>query len=104
MKAKRLTREQTQSLDLTQTAIIVTGTRVDKPGAVITRIIVGEFPDRDTAYYYCRDNNIRRMMREGKVKGSLWQVEVKLLRLKKALRDINSVKCDTEYWLIKQTK
>lgn len=96
IKVKHLNREQTQSLDLTQTAIIVTGTRVDIPiGDTVTRIIVGGFPDRDTAYYFCRDNNIRRMVREGKIKGSLWQVEVKLLRLKKALKDLTG---NLEYW------
>ena len=96
MKAKHLTREQIQQEDLTQTAIIVTGTRVDIPnGNTITRIIVGGFPDRDTAYYFCRDNNIRRMVRAGKIKGSLWQVEVKLLRLKKALKDLTG---NLEYW------
>lgn len=95
IRVNRLTRSQIEKEDLTQTAIIVTGTRVDKPGTVIVRILVGEFPDRDTAYYYCRDNNIRRMVREGKVKDSLWQVEVKLLRLKKALKDLTG---DLEYW------
>ena len=96
IKVKHLNREQTQSLDLTQTAIVVTGTRVDVPnGNTVTRIIVGGFPDRDTAYYFCRDNNIRRMVREGKIKGSLWQVEVKLLRLKKALKDLTG---NLEYW------
>ena len=97
IRVKHLTREQTQSLDLTQTAIIVTGTRVDVPGTVTTRIIVGEFPDRDTAYYFCKDNNIRRMVREGKVPGSTVQVEVKLLRLKKALKDLTGT---LEYWQV----
>ena len=96
IKAKHLTREQIQQEDLTQTAIIVTGTRVDIPnGNTTTRIIVGGFPDRDTAYYFCRDNNIRRMVREGRVPGSTIQVEVKLLRLKKALKDLTG---NLEYW------
>lgn len=98
IRVKHLNREQTQSLDLTQTAIIVTGTRVDIPNqAPVTRIIVGEFPDRDTAYYFCKDNNIRRMVREGKVPGSTVQVEVKLLRLKKALKDLTGT---LEYWQV----
>lgn len=98
IKVKHLTREQIQQEDLTQTAIIVTGTRVDTPnGDTTTRIIVGGFPDRDTAYYFCRDNNIRRMVREGKIKNSLWQVEVKLLRLKKALKDLTGT---LEYWKV----
>ena len=104
IKAKSISQTDIGKLNQAQTAIIVTGTRLDKTEATRARIIVGGFPDRDTAYYHCRDNNIRRMVREGKVKGSLWQVEVKLLKLKKALRDINSVKYSTEYWLIEQTK
>ena len=98
MKAKHLTREQTQSLDLTQTAIIITGTRVDIPNRnTTTRVIIGGFPDRDTAYYFCRDNNIRRMVREGRVPGSTIQVGVKLLRLKKALKDLTGT---LEYWQV----
>ena len=96
IKVNHLTRSQMEKEDLTQTAIIVTGTRVDIPrGNTVTRIIVGGFPDRDTAYYFCRDNNIRRMVREGKRPGSTVRVEVRLLRLKKALKDLSGT---LEYW------
>lgn len=96
IKVEHLTREQIQQEDLSQTAIVITGTRVDIPnGNTTIRIIVGGFPDRDTAYYFCRDNNVRRMVREGKVPGSTIQVEVKLLKLKKALKDLTG---NLEYW------
>ena len=77
IKVKVLTPKLLSTRNLDQTAIIVTGTRIDKPQeAPKARIIVGEWYSRDAAYYFCRDNKIKRCVRGGTETGSVYQVEV----------------------------
>lgn len=95
MKAKTITRQQIEAENPSQTAIIITGKRFDIPDQPTkVRICIKDFQSREEAWLYCKANNIRRMIRNGKEKGSEVQVEVKLLKLKKALREYP----EAEYW------
>lgn len=89
---KRLSDMQIKAEDQNQTAVVISGTRVDLHNQEPQyRVVFGNWQSREEAWAFCKNNNVRRMVRDGKEKGSTYLIEVKLLKLKKVVRDYSNV-------------
>lgn len=83
MKGKSLNWEQVQGADQKQTAVIV-NYKSDKIN--FTRLLLGNFRDRQTAWEWVVNNNLKPGVRYG-ADQSATQIGVRLLRLAKVVRE-----------------
>lgn len=101
MKAKVLTWEKLQEQDPKQTSVLVTYTSPTHPSLKdnpLIRLIVGDFPSREAAWEWCKKENIKR--RVVYIDNEAVQIEVKLLRLSKVIREFEEKQPDNAYALV----
>lgn len=87
MKGKFFTWDEFKELLPSQTAIILTYSSPSYKGlpSPWTRVLVGDFPSREEAWSWCKQEGIRRMVYYKESEPI--QVEVKLLKLGKLIRE-----------------
>lgn len=97
MKVKILTWEQLQEQDPKQTVVIATYTspKLEELKVPLKRVILGDFSSREEAWEWCKKENVkRRVVYE---KGEAVQIDVKLLRLAKVIREFAETEPDNAY-------
>lgn len=88
MKGKNINWEQVQAADQKQTAVIV---NYNNGKSTFTRLLLGRFADRQTAWNWVLQNDLKPGVRYGEEQQAV-QIGVRLLKLSKVVREYTETK------------